>query len=46
MSTVSKEEDYLWQHFQFNADQQLKAFNFFVDGGVFTAFEKPARSRR
>ena len=40
------ERSYLWQHFAFNADQRLKAFNFFVvfsvfaDGGVFAALEK------
>ena len=38
--------DYLWQHFAFNAEQRLKAFNFFVvfsvfaNGGVFAAAEK------
>lgn len=36
----------VWDHFKFNAEQRLKAFNFFVllsifaDGGVFTAIEK------
>jgi hypothetical protein len=40
------EKDYLWQHFVFNAEQRLKAFNFFVifsvfaNGGVFTAFKE------
>lgn len=40
------EYDYLWSHFVFNADQRLKAFNFFVvfsvfaNGGVFAAVEK------
>lgn len=40
------EDEYLWDHFKSNADQRLKAFNFFVllstfaDGGVFTAIEK------
>jgi hypothetical protein len=40
------EETYLWEHWKFNADQRLKAFNFFVafsifaNGGVFTAFDK------
>ena len=44
MST--SEENYLWEHWKFNADQRLKAFNFFVvfsifaNGGVFTAFDK------
>ena len=39
---------YLWNHFSFNAEQRLKAFNFFVvfsvfaNGGVFAAFEKEA----
>jgi hypothetical protein len=42
------ERDYLWEHFKFNADQRLRAFNFFVvfsvlaDGGVFAALEKRA----
>lgn len=46
MSTV--EFDYLWKHFAFNAEQRLKAFNFFVvfsvfaNGGVFAAVEKSA----
>jgi hypothetical protein len=26
----SDEQTYLWQHFAFNAEQRLKAFNFFV----------------
>lgn len=40
------EGQYLWDHFKSNADQRLKAFNFFVllstfaNGGVFTAIEK------
>lgn len=40
------EIQYLWDHWKFNADQRIKAFNFFVvfsvfaDGGVFTAVEK------
>ncbi|MCK7596609.1 hypothetical protein M0G74_04895 [Microbulbifer sp. CAU 1566] len=40
------EQQYLYEHYRFNADQRLKAFNFFVvlsmfaDGGVFTAVEK------
>ena len=39
-------KDYLWDHFKFNAEQRLKAFNFFVvlsvfaNGGVFAAYEK------
>lgn len=43
-----KEVDYLWDHWKFNADQRLKAFNFFVvfsvfaNGGLFTAIEKCA----
>ena len=42
----TEERDYLWQHFAFNAEQRLKAFNFFVvfsvfaNGGVFAAAEK------
>jgi len=38
--------DYLWEHWKFNADQRLKAFNFFVvfsvfaNGGLFSAIEK------
>lgn len=42
----TEERDYLWQHFVFNAEQRLKAFNFFVvfsvfaNGGVFAAVEK------
>ena len=42
----TEERDYLWQHFAFNAEQRLKAFNFFVvfsvfaNGGVFAAVEK------
>lgn len=41
-----EERNYLWQHFVFNAEQRLKAFNFFVvfsvfaNGGVFAAAEK------
>lgn len=40
------EKDYLWLHFVFNAEQRLKAFNFFVvfsvfaNGGVFAVVEK------
>jgi hypothetical protein len=40
------EKDYLWKHFVFNADQRLKAFNFYVlftiftNGGFFAAIEK------
>lgn len=39
----SEEKQYLWEHFIFNAEQRLKAFNFFVvfaifaNGGVFAA---------
>jgi hypothetical protein len=42
----TEERDYLWGHFAFNAEQRLKAFNFFVvfsvfaNGGVFAAVEK------
>lgn len=38
--------EYLWDHWKFNADQRLKAFNFFVvfsvfaNGGLFSAIEK------
>lgn len=41
-----EEKNYLWEHFKFNAEQRLKAFNFFItltmfaDGGAFAAFEK------
>lgn len=41
-----KESEFLWEHFKFNAEQRMKAFNFFVllsifaVGGVFTAIEK------
>ena len=41
-----EEKNYLWQHFVFNAEQRLKAFNFFVifsvfaNGGAFSAIEK------
>lgn len=40
------EKNYLWQHFVFNAEQRLKAFNFFVvfsvfaNGGFFAALDK------
>lgn len=46
MEITNDQKNYLWQHFQFNADQRLKAFNFFVvlsvfaNGGVFTALDK------
>jgi hypothetical protein len=30
-----EDKDYLWQHFQFNAEQRLKAFHFFVVVSVF-----------
>lgn len=42
----TEELDYLWNHFVFNAEQRLKAFNFFVvfavfaNGGLFTAVDK------
>ena len=42
----TEERDYLWHHFAFNAEQRLKAFNFFVvfavfaNGGVFAAVER------
>ena len=45
---VKAERDYLWEHFKFNADQRLRAFNFFVvfsvfaDGGVFAAAQNKA----
>jgi len=41
-----EKEDFIWEHFKFNADQRLKGLNFFIllsifaDGGVFTAIEK------
>ncbi|MRW89240.1 hypothetical protein GJ699_04520 [Duganella sp. FT80W] len=41
-----EERDQLWDHFKFNADQRIKAFNFFVilsgfvNGGVLTAYDK------
>jgi hypothetical protein len=40
------QKDYLCEHFKFNAEQRLKAFNFYVlftiftDGGFFAAIEK------
>ena len=43
---MQNEQQYLCDHYRFNAEQRLKAFNFFVvlsmfvDGGVFTAVEK------
>lgn len=43
---LTLEKEYLWAHFAFNADQRLKAFNFYVvfsvfaNGGVFAAVEK------
>lgn len=46
MTVSNDEKDYLWEHFKFNADQRIKAFNFFVilsvfaNGGAFAAFEK------
>src|SRR5687768_1508385 len=42
----TEERSYLWQHFVFNAEQRLKAFNFFVvfsvfaNGGVFAAADR------
>jgi hypothetical protein len=42
------EIQYVWEHWKFNADQRIKAFNFFVifaifaDGGVFAALERGA----
>lgn len=42
------EIQYLWDHWKINADQRIKAFNFFVvfsvfaDGGVFSS--PPSRS--
>jgi hypothetical protein len=42
------EIQYVWEHWKFNADQRIKAFNFFVvfaifaDGGVFAAIERGA----
>jgi uncharacterized membrane protein len=41
---------YLWEHWKFNADQRLKAFNLYVvfsifaNGMVFTAFDKQAHA--
>jgi len=46
MEPAEAEKEYLWEHFKFNADQRLKAFNFFVvfsvfaDGGAFAAIDK------
>jgi hypothetical protein len=46
MDSAKEERDYLWAHFVFNAEQRLKAFNFFVvfsvfaNGGVFTAVDR------
>ncbi len=40
------DDQYLLEHWKFNADQRLKTFNFFVafsifaNGGVFTAFDR------
>ena len=28
-------EDFVWDHFKFNAEQRLKAFNFFVILSIF-----------
>lgn len=39
-------EQFVWDHFKFNAEQRLKAFNFFVvlsifaDGGVLAALDR------
>lgn len=41
-------DTYLWEHWKFNADQRLRAFNLyvvfviFVNGMVFTAFDRQA----
>jgi hypothetical protein len=46
MDALLEQRNYLWNHFQFNADQRLKAFNFFVilsifaDGGIFSVAGK------
>ena len=46
MEQDEAEKEYLWEHFKFNADQRLKAFNFFVvfavfaDAGVFAALDR------
>lgn len=43
---TDEQRQYLYDHYRFNAEQRLRAFNFFVvlsmfaDGGVFTAVEK------
>lgn len=43
---TEEEKNYLWSHFEFNAEQRLKTFNFFVvlavfaNGGVFATIEK------
>jgi len=43
---TEEEKNYLWNHFEFNAEQRLKTFNFFVvlavfaNGGVFATIEK------
>jgi hypothetical protein len=40
------EETYLWEHWKFNADQRIRAFNFYVvfaifgNGMVFSAFDR------
>ena len=40
------EETYLWEHWKFNADQRIRAFNFYVvfaiygNGMMFSAFDK------
>lgn len=41
------EETYLWEHWKFNADQRIKAFNFYVvfaifgNGVMFSALDRP-----
>jgi hypothetical protein len=46
MTMTREDRDHLWDHFKFNADQRIKAFNFFVvlsgfaNGAVFAAYEK------
>lgn len=46
--SVLTEENYLWEHWKFNADQRIRAFNFYVvfaifgNGITFSAFDKQA----
>jgi hypothetical protein len=46
MEQDEAEKEYLWEHFKFNADQRLKAFNFFVvfsvlaDAGVLAMVDR------